>query len=98
MSAHTITKPELLLEELQDRLSRAHTLALEIQRVALDTQTGDAADGLNLIDALSDALGHRIVAMQEDASAAQRRFGEILRQCTVLSAALADDAEGAGHD
>lgn len=97
MSANTLSQPELLLEDMQTRLARAHAIALEIQRVALDAQAGDAEESLNLIDALSDALGHRIVAMQEDASTAQRRFGEILRQCSALSVALNDDAEGATH-
>lgn len=86
MSAHYLSQ----IEELQTRLSRAHAIALEIQRVALDTQTGDAEEGLNLIDALSDALGHRITAMMDDTAAVGRRFDGIMQRCTALSAELVD--------
>ncbi|MGR3498789.1 MAG: hypothetical protein ACU0E9_07845 [Limimaricola soesokkakensis] len=89
MSAHHLAQ----IEELQTRLSRAQAIALEIQRVALDAQTDNAEESLNLIDALSDALGHRIEAMINDAASMGQRFGAILEGCTALSTVL-DDSSG----
>ncbi|WP_417723970.1 hypothetical protein [Salipiger sp.] len=88
MSAAQISQ----IEDLQAQLERAHALALEIQRVALDTNTADAEEGLNLIDALSDAMGHRLAGMIADADGVGRWVGRVMLRCDALSDELASDA------
>lgn len=94
MNTNSLTQ----IEEMQMRLTRAHALILEMQRVALSTDTADAEEGLNLIDALADALGSRVETMMDDAELLRGRVDHILQCGSALSDALeVTDAE-AGHE
>lgn len=86
MSAH----PLYCLEDFQTKLARAQSLARQIQNIALNTDAGDAAHDLDMIDAISEALSHRMSSMIEDAHAAHRQLSHALNSFDALSDAFAE--------
>lgn len=51
--------------QLSADLGRAELLALEIQRIALEAERGPAAPTLDRVEALADALAHRLAVLAE---------------------------------
>lgn len=91
--------PMQTLDNLEARLNRAHALTCQIQRVALESEVTDAEDGLNMIDALSDALAARLQGMVEDVEAAARCLLEASTHYGAMSEAFGTDfPRGADDD
>ncbi|MCA0851224.1 hypothetical protein [Salipiger thiooxidans] len=84
MSAHPLSA----LEDLQTRMSRSRSLAKQIQAVALDAQVTDAAEALDMIDALAEALVCRLGAMLTETETLQHTLSPVLEHVTSASSAL----------
>lgn len=89
--------PLLFLEDFQTRLSRAQSLARQVQTLALGADVENAGDDLDMIDAISEAMFHRLQAMIDDVETAHARLMAAAEHIGPLSEALAGFAGEAGQ-
>jgi len=80
--------PFTFLDDFSANLSRAQSLAIQIQTIALEADTSSAGDDLNMIDAISDALAGRLEKMVAEAEEAHTKLSEAHLHLGGLSDAL----------
>lgn len=94
--------PIPFLEELEPRLGRVTAICQQIQRSALEADVHNAADQINLIEALAEALVCRLEVIERDAHLAHRALAQAALHfkpvADVLGGLYAPNAEGASHE